>query len=353
MSRSDQSIPETVAEAVDAPLSSLTKFRGRHYLTDQDYTRDELLQLLQLAVQLKALWRKKSLTPYLPGKTLAMIFEHPSTRTRVSFEAAMTELGGHAQYLRPGEIHLPGRESVKDTSIVLSRLTDAIMARTAYHASLVELARWAKVPVVNGLTDDYDHPIQSLTDALTIWETAGRFEGLRLTFLGKVSDAMASSVALTCSKLGIDVVLGGPADHQMAPEMQELVRANCAESGSTLTLTDDPEEAVAGADFVYTVLWWWLEEGDEREALRRTYEPYQVNSELWARTKPGARFMDCLPAVRGEEATDAIMDGPMSLCFDQSENRKHLQKAVLLALIGIDALPADPDLHGIGEALLS
>jgi putrescine carbamoyltransferase len=164
---------------------------------------------------------------------------------------------------------------------------------------------------------------------------------------------MASSVALTCSRLGVDVVLGGPADHQMAPEMQELVLANCAESGSTLTLTDDPREAVADADFIYTVLWWWLEEGDEREALRRTYEPYQVNSELWSRTKPGARFMDCLPAVRGEEATDAIMDGPMSLCFDQSENRKHLQKAVLLALIGIDALPADPDLRRIGEALLS
>ena len=346
-------VPESITEAADAPLPALAKFRGRHYLTDQDYTRDELMELLQLAVQLKALWREKSLTPYLPGKTLAMIFEHPSTRTRVSFEAAMTELGGHAQYLRPGEIHLPGRESIKDTSIVLSRLTSAIMARTAYQTSLLELARWAKVPVVNGLTDDYDHPIQSLTDALTIWETAGRFEGLRLAFLGKVSDAMASSVALTCSRLGIDVVLGGPADHQMAPEMQELVRANCAESGATLTLTDDPTEAVADADFIYTVLWWWLEEGEEREALRRIYEPYQVDGELWAGTKPGAKFMDCLPAVRGEEATDAIMDGPMSLCFDQSENRKHLQKAVLLALIGIDALPADPDLRPIGEALLT
>jgi len=346
-------VPQTITEAAAAPLAPLAKFRGRHYLTDQDYAPEELLELLQLAVKLKALWRQKTLTPYLAGKTLAMIFEHPSTRTRVSFEAGMTELGGHAQYLRPGEIHLPGRESIKDTAIVLSRLAHAIMARTAFHAGLVELARWASVPVLNGLTDDYDHPIQSLTDALTVWETAGSFDGLKLAFLGKVSDAMASSVALTCSRLGIDVVMAGPADHQMAPEMQQLVRANCEQSGATLTLTDDPVEAVADADFVYTVLWWWLEEGEEREALRRTYGRFQVNERLWARVKPGARFMDCLPAVRGEEATDEIMDGPMSLCFDQSENRKHLQKAVLLALIGIDRMPDDPDLQEIGRALLS
>lgn len=348
-----EAVPRTITEAALAPLAPLAKFRGRHYLTDQDYTREELLELLQLAVKLKALWRDKTLTPFLPGRTLAMLFEHPSTRTRVSFEAGMTELGGHAQYLRPGEIHLPGRESIKDTSIVLSRLTSAIMARTAFHSSLVELARWAAVPVVNGLTDDYDHPIQSLTDALTIWETAGSFDGLKLAFLGKVSDAMASSVALTCSRLGIDVVMAGPADHQMAPEMQRLVRANGEQSGATLTLTDDPVEAVAGADFIYTVLWWWLEEGEEREELRRTYRPFQVNGELWAQAKPGARFMDCLPAVRGEEATDEIMDGPMSLCFDQSENRKHLQKAVLLALIGSDRLPDDPDMQEIGRALLA
>ncbi|MBM3146829.1 MAG: ornithine carbamoyltransferase [Actinobacteria bacterium] len=347
-----EAVPRTITEAALAPLAPLAKFRGRHYLTDQDYTREELLELLQLAVKLKALWRDKTLTPFLPGRTLAMLFEHPSTRTRVSFEAGMTELGGHAQYLRPGEIHLPGRESIKDTSIVLSRLTSAIMARTAYHSSLVELARWAAVPVVNGLTDDYDHLIQSLTDALTIWETAGSFDGLKLAFLGKVSDAMASSVALTCSRLGIDVVMAGPADHQMAPEMQRLVRANGEQSGATLTLTDDPVEAVAGADFIYTVLWWWLEEGEEREELRRTYRPFQVNGKLWAQAKPGARFMDCLPAVRGEEATDEIMDGPMSLCFDQSENRKHLQKAVLLALIGSDRLPDDPDMQEIGRALL-
>lgn len=346
-------VPQTITEAAAAPLAPLAQYRGRHYLTDQDYTREELLELLQLAVKLKALWRDKTLTPLLPGRTLAMLFEHPSTRTRVSFEAGMTELGGHAQYLRPGEIHLPGRESIKDTSIVLSRLTSAIMARTAYHSSLVELARWATVPVVNGLTDDYDHPIQSLTDALTIWETAGSFDGLKLAFLGKVSDAMASSVALTCSRLGIDVVMAGPADHQMAPEMQRLVRVNGEQSGATLALTDDPVEAVAGADFIYTVLWWWLEEGEEREELRRTYRPFQVNDKLWAQAKPGARFMDCLPAVRGEEATDAIMDGPMSLCFDQSENRKHLQKAVLLALIGSDRLPDDPDLQEIGRALLT
>ena len=338
--------------SVPKKLGDYAGLRGRHYLTDQDYTREELLDLLRLAADLKALWRRKTLTPFLSGKTLAMLFEHPSTRTRISFEAGMTELGGHAQYLRPGEIHFPGRESIKDTAIVLSRLCDAIMARTAYHTSLVELAHWATVPLVNGLTDDYDHPVQSLTDAFTIWEATGRLAGQKLAFLGKVSDAMATSVALTCTKLGIDVTLGGPADHQMAPATQDLVRANCRESGATLSLTDDPVEAVAGADFVYTVLWWWLEEGEAREALRRTYAPYRVDEELMAKARPGARFMDCLPAVRGEEATDGVMDGPLSLCFDQAENRKHLQKAVLLALIGIDDLPSDPDLAEVGRALL-
>ena len=202
-----------------------------------------------------------------------MIFEHPSTRTRVSFEAAMTELGGHAQYLRPGEIHLPGHESVKDTARVLSRLCDAIEARIAFHATLVELARWATVPVVNGLTDDYDHPVQSMTDALTILEHAGRLEGVRLAFVGKCSDAMCTSVALTCSRLGVGVALAAPPSEQMAPETQELVRANCSQSGAALTLTDDPAEAVADADFVYTVGWWWMHSEEEKEPIAGCSRP--------------------------------------------------------------------------------
>jgi len=335
------------------PLPGYAALRGRHFVTDQAYSADELRHLLDLAIALKALRRRKRLTPFLPGATLAMIFEHPSTRTRVSFEAAMTELGGHGQYLRPGEIHLPGHESIKDTARVLSRLCDAIEARTAYHRTLVELAEWATVPVLNGLTDDYDHPVQSMTDALTILEHAGRLSGLRLAFVGKCSDAMCTSVALTCSRLGVSVALAAPPEEQMAPETQELVRANCSASGAALTLTDDPAEAVTDADFVYTVGWWWMHTEEEKEAYRRLFMPYQVNEALWAKTKRGARFMHCMPVVRGEEVTDAIMDGPASLVLDEAENRKHFQKALLLALIGIDELPAEPDLHEIGRALLS
>ena len=342
-----------ITAAPRSPAGSYARFRGLHYLTDQAYTREDLLELLDLAVVLKALWGRRALTPFLAGKTLAMIFEHASTRTRVSFEAGMTELGGHAQYLRPGEIHLGGHESVKDTALAISQLADAIMARTAFHATLAELGRWATIPVINGLTDDYDHPIQSLTDALTIQERFGRADGLRVAFLGKCSDAMCTSVALTMTRLGSSVALAAPPEEQMAPETQELVRANCAHAGGALTLTDDPVAAVREADVVYTVGWWWQHTEEEKEHYRRLFMPYQVNEALWQQTKPGAAFMHCLPAVRGEEVTDAVMDGDASIVWHEAGNRKHLQKAVLLALIGIDDLPADPDLQLIGRALLS
>src|SRR5664280_1949184 len=284
-----------------AALPGLAALRGRHYFTDQDYTQEELLGLLDLAAALKALYRRRPLTPFLEGRTLAMIFEHPSTRTRISFEAGMTELGGHAQYLRPGEIHLGGHETVADTARVISRHVDAIMARTAYHTTLAELVEYATVPVVNGLTDDYDHPVQTMTDAFTIYEHLGTVQGL-----------------------------------------------SCA----SLTLTDDAVEAVSQADVVFTVGWWWMQPEDEKNELRRILRPYQVNEELWAHTKPGAKFMHCLPAIRGEEMTDAILDAPFSIVLDEAENRKHFQKALLLALIGIDELPADPELQPIARALL-
>ncbi len=332
-------------------LPDLSGLRGRHFVSDQDFTRDELLALLDLATALKEVYRRRPYTPFLRGRTLAMIFEHPSTRTRISFEAAMTELGGHAQYLRPGEIHLPGHETVADTARVVSRLVDAIMARTAYHATLVELARHATVPVINGLTDDYDHPVQSMTDALTIREHLGTVEGLTCAFIGKCSDAMCTSVSLTMTRLGSSMVLAGPPEEQMAAETLALVEKNCRHSGATVTVTDDPVAAVREADVVFTVGWWWMQPEEERERLRRTLRPYQVNEALWAHAKPGAKFMHCLPAVRGEEVTDGIIDAPFSLVLDDAENRKHFQKALLLALIGSEGVPDDPDLAPFGRAL--
>ena len=332
---------------------SLAALRGRHFVTDQDYTREELLGLLDLAAALKALYRRRPLTPFLEGRTLAMIFEHPSTRTRISFEAGMTELGGHAQNLRPGEIHLGGHETVADTARVISRLVDAIMARTAFHATLAELAADATVPVINGLTDDYDHPVQTMTDAFTILEHCGAVEGLTCAFIGKCADAMGTSVALTMTRLGSSMVMAAPPEEQMTPGVEALARANCARSGASLTLTDDAVAAVADADVVFTVGWWWMQPEDEKNELRRILGPYQVNEALWAHTRPGAKFMHCLPAIRGEEMTDAILDGPFSIVLDEAENRKHFQKALLLALIGIDDLPADPELQSIGRAVLS
>jgi ornithine carbamoyltransferase len=343
-------VRETASSAL-AP-GGLASLRGRHFFTDQDFTAEELLGLLDLAVALKAVYRRRPLTPFLEGRTLAMIFEHPSTRTRISFEAGMTELGGHAQYLRPGEIHLGGHETVADTARVISRLVDAIMARTAFHATLAELKAAATVPVVNGLTDDYDHPVQSMTDALTIRERFGTVSGLTCAFVGKCSDAMGTSVALTMTRLGSSVVMAGPAEHQMVNETAALARANCERSGATLTLTDDPVAAVRSADVVFTVGWWWMQPDDEKERLRRQLRPYQVNEALWRHAKAAAVFMHCLPAIRSEETTDAILDAPFSIVLDEAENRKHFQKALLLALIGIDAAPDDPELAAIGRALV-
>jgi putrescine carbamoyltransferase len=334
-------------------LPNLAPLRGRHYFTDQQYTRTELTGLLELAVALKALSRRQPFTPYLAGRSLAMIFEQPSTRTRISFEAGMTELGGHSQYLRPGEIHLGGHETVADTARVVSRLVDAIMARTAFRSTLAELVATASVPVINGLTDDYDHPVQSMTDAMTIREHFGALEGLTCAFVGKCADAMGTSVALTLTRLGCNVVMAAPPQQQMTPEVQQLALANCMETGASLTLTEDPVAAVARADVVYTVGWWWLQPEDEKNELRRVLRPFQVNEELWAHTKPAAKFMHCLPAVRGEEVTDAIIDAPFSIVLDEAENRKHFQKALLLTLIGIDELPTDPELQPLARALLN
>jgi ornithine carbamoyltransferase len=333
-------------------LPPLAKFRGRDFVTDQVYSREELLELIHLAVVLKKLHRELHVTPFLPGRHLGMIFDDPSTRTRISFETGMTELGGHAVYLRPGEMHLPGRESVADTGRVLSRFLHAIMARTQTVAVLRELAEAASIPVINGEAGDWDHPIQSVSDALTILEYGGRLEGETMAWLGH-GDCMCNSVVLTFSRLGMNVNVATPPHFPLSEEVRAMAEENCRAFGTRLRVTEDPEEVVADADYVYTSLWWWEDSAEYVAEVRRKMRGYQVNEALWARTKPGARFMHCLPAVRGDEVTDAIIDGPASMVWDMAENRKHLQKAVVLALVGIDRLPAELDLQTIGRALLT
>jgi ornithine carbamoyltransferase len=336
---------------LDTTLPALKKYRGRHFLTDFDYTREELEDLLRLAVNLKALWKKRPLTPFLPGQHLAMIFEAASTRTRVSFENGFAELGGNALYLRPGEIHLPGRESIADTARTLSQYNSAIEIRSKKNETVNELAEWSTVSVINGMDHDR-HPCQSMSDALTILESAGTLAGATLAYVGDAAHP-CNSLSTTLTKLGLNVRIGNAAGYEMAPELAELAAGFAAESGGSFLLTNDPLEAIAGADLIYTDCWWWTGQEDEHKDRIAAFQPFQVNKELWGHTKPGARFMHCLPAMRGEEVTDDVADSDASIIFPQAQNRMHFQKALMLALIGIDELPSDPDLQPIGKALLA
>ena len=332
-------------------LPGLKYLRGRNYLTDLDFTRKELEDLLVLAVHLKKLRSEMRLTPFLPGRHLAMIFEASSTRTRVSFENGFAELGGNAIYLRPGEIHLPGRETVGDTAAVLSRMNDAIEIRSKKNETIEELARHATVPVINGM-DSNRHPAQSMSDAFTILEQVGKLDGVTFAYLGDAAHP-CNSLSTTLTKLGLNVRIGNATGYEMDPELQKTARMLAEENGGSFLLTHDPLEAIEGADFVYTDCWWWTGQEAEYEDRIKAFTPFQVNGNLWAKTKPGAKFMHCLPAMRGEEVTDEVADSDASIIFGQAENRLHFQKALMLALIGIDEMPTDSRLAPIAKALLS
>jgi len=336
---------------VSKPLPPLKRFRGRHFLTDLDYSREELEALLHLAVKLKDLWKRRPLTPFFPGKHLAMIFEAASTRTRVSFENGFAELGGNALYLRPGEIHLPGRETIADTARTLAQYNAAIEIRSKKNETVNELARWSTVPVINGM-DANRHPCQSMSDALTILEYAGQLEGVTFAYVGDAAHP-CNSLATTLTKLGLHVRIGNAPGYEISEDVRKNATRFAAESGGSFLLTNDPLEAIAGADFVYTDCWWWTGQEEEYKDRVAAFRPFQVNERLWSHAKPTAKFMHCLPAMRGEEVVDAIADGEMSIIFPQAQNRMHFQKGLLLALIGIDQLPPDPDLQEIGRALLS
>ncbi len=307
----------------------------RHFIDTQDFTKQELLGIIELACQIKAADKQGCTPKLLDGASLAMIFEEPSTRTRVSFEVAMTELGGHALYLKPGEIHLGVRESMYDTAKVLSRMCDVIEARTLKHTTVTELARHADVPVINGLTD-YNHPTQVVCDALTMIEHMPphkRLEDLNVTFIGDATNVL-SSLMLMCTRLGMHFTHCAPQQYQAPAEWQAEARKNCQASGGSLRVTDDPLLAVQDADFIYTDLWWWVGQEDQIPERRAAFMPrYQVNGELFGKAPQHCQFMHCLPASRGVEVTDEVMDHPRSIIFDQSENRLHMEKALLVYFV--------------------
>ncbi len=309
------------------------KFAQQHLLCLQDYTPDEILQILSLAAKLK-LQRRLGMdqTHVLAGKNIAMIFSKPSMRTRVSFEAGIEQLGGHALFISDAEIGLGTRESVHDVANVLSRFVDGIMIRTFRQSDVEGLAKYGHIPVINGLTDDY-HPCQVLADMLTLYEHKGRLAGAKLAFVGDGNN-MANSLMIICSKLGVDVSIATPADY--APQEKYVVwaRRNAVASGAKVTITTSLEEALAGADAVYTDVWASMGMEAEAEKRARDFAAYQVNARVMSLAKPDAIFMHCLPAHRGSEVTDEVMDGAQSVVFDEAENRLHAQKAVLAMLMG-------------------
>jgi ornithine carbamoyltransferase len=304
-----------------------------HFLSLADLGPDELRGLLNLAVELKEEWRDGGNRPLLKGKTLGMVFQKPSLRTRVSFEMGMIHLGGQALYLSPFEIQLGKRESVPDVARVLSRYVDGIMARVFGHADVLTLAEHSRVPVINGLSD-YNHPCQGLADFLTIVERKGQdLGGRKLAFVGDGNN-VATSLLFGATLLGMDFAIAGPAGYELPADVWALGQQFAAASGSHLLATHDPHEAVVGADVVYTDVWASMGQEAEAEERARIFMPYQVNEVLVAAAKPDAIVMHCLPAHRGQEITDGVCDGPHSVLWDQAENRMHAQKAILVKLMG-------------------
>lgn len=307
----------------------------KHFITVQDFSKAELLDLIALTRLIKEADKQGCTPPLLAGASLAMIFEEPSTRTRVSFEVAMTELGGHALYLKPGEIHLGVRESLGDTTQVLSRMCDAIFLRALKHETMLGVAKYATVPVINGLTD-YNHPTQVVCDAMTMMEhmPAGKaLADLHVTFVGDATNVLSSLMFMT-TRLGMHFTHAAPARYQPPAAWRALAEANCAEYGGTLTITEDVQAAVKTADFIYTDLWWWVGQEDEIPERRAAFMPtYQVNMDLLKQAPAHCKVMHCLPASRGVEATDEVLDSPQSIIFDQAENRLHAEKGILAWLL--------------------
>jgi ornithine carbamoyltransferase len=316
----------TKSNAVLSPFKKIS-LKGRDLLTWLDYTTEEVHELLSLAEHLK----KNPISKKLEGKTLGMIFEKSSTRTRVSFEAGMLQMGGHAIYLNSRDIQLGRGESIADTAKVLSAYVDAIMIRTFEHEKVAQLAEHASVPVINGLCDTY-HPCQALADVLTIYEVKGQLAGLKVVYIGDGNN-VAHSFMILCAKLGMDVVVSCPKGYEPDQEVIDATVELAQLSGGSFTLSYDPEEAASGADIVYTDVWASMGQEEETSERLQVFEPYQVNEALLAHASDDVKFLHCLPAHRGEEVTAEVIDGGKSAVFQQAENRLHVQKAILLSVL--------------------
>ena len=310
----------------------------RDLLTLQDISDEELMAILRLAKRLKNDLKLGRPHRHLPGRIIALLFQRPSTRTRISFEVAIRHLGGDAIYLSWQELQLARGETIADTARVLERYVNAIVARLAKHESLVELAENTKIPVINALTNRF-HPCQIMADLLTLWERFGRLKGLKLAYVGDGNN-VCNSLLLGCTKVGMDISVACPYGYEPDPEAVRWAFDNAARTGSTVIITDDPLEAVRDANAIYTDTFMSMHVPEaEREKRMEAFIPrYQVRPELFEHARPDAIFMHCLPAHRGEEVVAEVIDGPRSIVFEQAENRLHVQKALLLFVFG--AMPS-------------
>lgn len=301
--------------------------RGRDLLSIRDLSPDELDMLIRTALSMK----RDGSPPLLEGKTVALVFEKPSLRTRVSFEVGMKQLGGSAIYLSQSEVGLGQREPVEDVARVLSRYVSAIVARTYEQDTLTGLAAAADVPVVNALSDD-EHPCQALADLLTVREKKGQIAGVRIAFIGDGNNVSAS-LAMAAGLAGAEFIIASPPEYSLPPAILETAREWARRTGGAVETVVSPEDAVRGADVVYTDVWTSMGQESERRLRMEAFQGYQVDVDLMALAKPDAIFMHDLPAHRGEETTHDVIEGPQSVVFQQAENRLHAQKALLAAIM--------------------
>ncbi|GAE31211.1 ornithine carbamoyltransferase [Bacillus hemicellulosilyticus] len=309
----------------------LSLLSGKNFLTLLDFSPLEIDQLLQHSLMLKQETKDGKQSDLLKGKSLGMIFENASTRTRVSFEVGMTQLGGHALFLSPRDMQIGRGEPVKDTANVLSRYVDAIMIRTNSHELVEEFAEHASVPVINALTDGY-HPCQAMADALTILEHKEKLKGLKLTYIGDGNN-VAHSLLAVGAKVGMDVSIASPKGYEVDQAIFAKAQKAAEETGATLSQTHDPKEAVRDADVIYTDVWASMGYEAEQDERMNKFLAYQVNESLAKLAKDDYIFLHCLPAHRGEEVSEGVIDGPHSAIYDQAENRLHAQKSILVALM--------------------
>lgn len=294
-----------------------------------DFSTNEIIEIFELAKKMKA--NKANYYDSLRYKTLSLIFEKPSLRTRTSFDVGIQQLGGFSLYLSPSEINLGKRESVYDVAKNLERMVDGIMIRTFAHQIVVDMAKFAHIPVINGLTD-FSHPCQAMADFMTILEKKGNFKNIKIAYVGDGNN-VAHSLMHASARLGSHIVVATPLGFEPNLNVWRQSQEVAKETGAKIEVTNDPIEAVRNSDVVYTDVWASMGQESEAEARGKIFRPYQVNSQLFSYAKPDAIFMHCLPAHRGEEVTDDVIDSPNSVVFDEAENRLHVQKAILFKLM--------------------